>query len=138
VNGAWDLPKAATMQSFVASHPAWAAHAEVRRPFEWKWYFAFEQVGDEAAAPLSRAHREGRAARARTAATLTWFAPPAALERRLEVLAGTDAGAMLAYEARVRSFHTALREWYYPRLFRETPFDAGTLDGRPEFMPAEN
>jgi ABC-2 type transport system permease protein len=138
VNRAWDLPKDATMRAFVASHPQWAAHAGVSRPFEWKWYFAFQQVGDEAAAALSQAHREARAARSRTAATLAWFAPPAALQRRLEVLAGTDAGAMLAYEARVRGFHAALREWYYPHLFRETPFDAAALEGRPEFTPAEN
>lgn len=135
VNGAWDLPKAATMQSFVASHPEWAAHAEVRRPFEWKWYFAFQQVGDEAAAPLSRAHREGRAARARTAAPLAWLAPPAALERQLEALAGTDARAALAYEAAVRDFHASLRHWYYPRLFRDLPYAADELAQRPTFTP---
>ncbi|MFY7857583.1 MAG: DUF3526 domain-containing protein, partial [Rubrivivax sp.] len=45
VNDAWDLPKAATMDAFVARHPEWAADAAVQRPFEWKWYYAFQQVG---------------------------------------------------------------------------------------------
>lgn len=135
VNDAWDLPKATTMRAFVDRHPAWADVADVRRPFEWKWYFAFQQVGDQAAAALSQANRDGRAARARTAAALAWLAPPAALERQLEALAGTDAQAALAYEAAVRDFHAALRQWYYPRLFRELPYAVDQLAQRPEFLP---
>lgn len=135
VNDAWDLPKETTMRAFVASHPEWGEFAEVRRPFEWKWYFAFQQVGDEAAAVLSRAHREGRAARASTSAALAWLAPPAALERHLEALAETDADAALAYEAAVREFHARLRHWYYPRLFRDLPFSADELAQRPSFEP---
>ncbi len=133
VNAAWDLPKAATMEAFVASHPQWAAHTQIRRPFEWKWYFAFQQVGDETAAPLSRARSEGRAARARTAAALSWLAPPAALERQLEALAGTDTQAALAYEQSVRTFHADLRRWYYARMFPDLPFAQAALAERPQF-----
>jgi hypothetical protein len=35
--------------------------------------------------------------------------PPAALERQLKALAGTDATAALAYETAVRDFHASLR-----------------------------
>lgn len=136
VNAAWDLPKETTMRAFVASHPELVDFAEVRRPFEWKWYFAFQQVGDEAAATLSQAHRDGRAARARTADALAWLAPPAALERRLEALAGTDARAALAYEAAVRDFHAALRRWYYPRVFVDSPYTPDAIADRPDFTPA--
>lgn len=133
VNQAWDLPKAATMAAFVARHPQWAAHAEVARPFEWKWYYAFQQVGDQRAEALSRAHTAGRLARDRWAARLAWALPPVLMARSLQRLAGTDVQAALAYEARVRAFHAALRAFYYPRLFGNEAFDAAALAGLPVF-----
>jgi len=133
VNGAWDLPKAATMDRFVESHPEWRDHALIERPFEWKWYFAFQQVGDESVAELSRAYRAGRARRDELAGRLAWLSPPALLERSLQSLAQTDASAALAYETSVREFHAALRAYYYPRIFRERPFDGGS--SVPQFAP---
>jgi ABC-2 type transport system permease protein len=133
VNDAWDLPKADTMAAFVERHPEWAAHAAVQRPFEWKWYYAFQQVGDQRAEALSSAYTEGRLTRERWAARLAWLAPPVLLERHLQWLARTDLAAALAYEARVRAFHAELRAFYYPRLFRETPFERAELEALPRF-----
>ena len=136
VNDAWDLPKEATMAAFVEHHPQWAAHAAVERPFEWKWYFAFQQVGDQKAQALSAAYTAGRLERDRLASWLAVIAPPVLLERALQALAGTDLRASLAYEARVRAFHAALRGFYYPKLFRNEAFDPGALDGLPTYAPA--
>lgn len=44
-----------------------------------------------------------------------------------------DVLASLAYEARVRAFHEALREFYYPRLFLDEAFEPRELDGLPRF-----
>jgi ABC-2 type transport system permease protein len=133
VNDAWDLPKATTMAAFVERHPQWAAHSAVQRPFEWKWYYAFQQVGDQRAETLSAAYTAGRLARDRWAARLALLAPPVLLERGLQSLAGTDLAAALAYEARVRSFHAELRAFYYPRLFLDAPFERAELDTLPRF-----
>ena len=133
VNAAWDLPKATTMDAFVARHPEWAADTAVQRPFEWKWYYAFQQVGDQKAEALSAAYTEGRRARDRWAARTAWLVPPVLLERTLQALARTDLEAALAYEARVRAFHAALRQFHYPNLFRNAPFDAAALQGLPRF-----
>jgi ABC-2 type transport system permease protein len=138
VNDAWDLPKETTLRAFLERHPEWAPSAAVTRPFEWKWYFAFQQVGDQVAEPLSRAHREGRAARERLVDALAWLAPPAWVERRLEALAGTDGAAALAYEQRVRDFHARLRAWYYPRLFNDTAYAPQDAATRPDFAPHEH
>jgi ABC-2 type transport system permease protein len=133
VNGAWDLPKAVTMNAFAERHPQWSDHLEVQRPFEWKWYYAFQQVGDQQAQALSEAYTAGRQERDRRAAALAWVAPPALLERALQRLAGTDLHAALAYEARVRAFHAELRAFHYPRLFLQAPFDAAALAELPAF-----
>ncbi|ADM10779.1 hypothetical protein PB2503_00040 [Parvularcula bermudensis HTCC2503] len=133
VNDAWDLPKEATMTAFLERHPEWADFAAVERAFEWKWYFAFQQVGDQKAEALSEAYRNGRAARDRMAGRLALFSPPALVERRFQRIAGTDAGAMLDYEDRVRAFHADLRAFFYPKLFREEPFDYEALDDLPTY-----
>ncbi|MYK29956.1 MAG: DUF3526 domain-containing protein, partial [Gammaproteobacteria bacterium] len=95
VNDAWDLPKPATMKPFVERHPEWADYTEVGLAFEWKWYYAFQQVGDQTAEPLSRAYREGRIRRDRLAGTLAWLSPPALIERALQAIAGTNMAASL-------------------------------------------
>ncbi|MYE80763.1 MAG: DUF3526 domain-containing protein [Gammaproteobacteria bacterium] len=136
VNDAWDLPKSATMEPFVERHPEWADYTEVGQAFEWKWYYAFQQVGDQIAEPLSRAYREGRISRDRLAGTLAWLAPPALSTRALQALAGTSLADSLAYEQRVRDFHAALRHYYYPRLFRGEVVSDGSLGQRPEFHVA--
>ena len=133
VNDAWDLPKATTMTAFAERHPQWAAFAAVERPFEWKWYYAFQQVGDQKAQALSQAYTAGRMTRDRLAGWLSFIAPPVLLERSLQGLARTDVRASLAYEARVRAFHGALRAFFYPKLFRDEAFDPAALEGLPHF-----
>ena len=138
VNDAWDLPKAATMEPFIERHPAWADYTEVSQPFEWKWYYAFQQVGDQTVEPLSQAYRDGRIERDRLAGSLAWLSPPALAERAMQALADTNVAATLTYEQRVRAFHKALREYYYPRLFRGEPVSTVSIEQRPQFQGKES
>jgi ABC-2 type transport system permease protein len=135
VNDAWDLPKETTMAAFVERHPEWAAYTAVDRPFEWKWYFAFQQVGDQRAQALSNAYTMGRLERDRLASWLAVVVPPVMLERSLQSLARTDLRASLDYEARVRAFHAELRHFYYPKFFRNEPFDLAKVEAMPRFVP---
>jgi ABC-2 type transport system permease protein len=138
VNDAWDLPKATTMSAFVAQHPQWAPYMQVERPFEWKWYYALQQVGDQRAQGLSADYTAGRLQRDRLAGRLAWLTPPVLLERTLQALAATDARAAWAYEARVRAFHAALRSYYYPKLFRNEALDGAALQDLPQFVPGRS
>ncbi|MEM7351652.1 MAG: DUF3526 domain-containing protein [Acidobacteriota bacterium] len=133
VNDAWDLPQEATMTPFVERHPDMEPYAEIEGTFEWKWYYAFQQVGDQIAEPLSVAYREGRARRDALAGRLAWLSPPAKLERALQRMAGTDAAAALQYEDEVRAFHASLRAYYYPPMFKGEPVTDGVLAERPNF-----
>lgn len=133
VNDAWDLPKEATMEPFVERHPDMEPYAEIDGTFEWKWYYAFQQVGDQVAEPLSVAYREGRARRDALAGRLAWLSPPAKLERALQRMAGTDAAASLQYEDKVRAFHADLRAYYYPPMFKGEPVTDAALAERPSF-----
>ncbi len=135
VNDAWDKPKAATMEPFLARHPEWRPLGTVEKPFEWKWYFAFQQVGDMQAEPIVNAYREGRLARDQAAGVAAFLSPASLVERGFERLADTDMRAMIAYEDRVRAFHAELRGFHYPLFFRDPPYDPLAFEKLPRYQP---
>jgi len=135
VNGAWDLPKEATFKPFYATHPEWSDSPPVTTPFHWKWYYAFQQVGDQAAAPLSSAYRAAIARRDLLTGRLSWLSPPVAVLRTLQRIADTDVQSALAYEAQVRDYHRQLRTFYYPYLFGDAVFTNEALRDLPRFQP---
>jgi len=116
VNDAWDIPKKATYTPFLERNPEWVDYTEWdgAKGFEWKWYYAFQQVGDQKAEGLSQDYRESRQKRDELTSRLSFISPASLMQRRFEKLAKTDAKASFAYETRVRNFHKALREWHYP------------------------
>ena len=133
VNDAWDLPKPATMEPFVARHPEWAEYTEIGQGFEWKWYYAFQQVGDQSVEELSEAYREGLLRREQYLDRLALLSPPMLVARGLKRLTETDLRAMLSYQDAVRSFHEQLRRFHYPGLFLDTPFSPDAASGLPTF-----
>lgn len=137
VNDGWDLPKEDTMAPFLARHPEWYGYTQIEQPFEWKWYYAFQQVGDQKTEVLSMAYRGGRIERDRLAGLVAFFAPPAFFERSMQKLAETDMSATLTYEDSVRAFHADLRSFYYPGLFRDESFDKSAIERLPVFGAEE-
>ena len=137
VNDAWDLPREATMNAFFERHPEWADYQAVEQSFEWQWYYAFQQVGDQKAEALSKAYRNGRLKRDKLASWAALLAPPALLERALQNLANTDIKASIRYEDSVRDYHAELRAFYYPKFFENQAFDKALLEGLPEYKAAQ-
>lgn len=135
VNDAWDLPKEATMDPFVLEHPELAEHTAMDGPWAWKWYYAFQQVGDQKVAPLVQQYRNARIERDQKAGLVALLSPTSFVERAFEKLAGTDAISMIAYEDAVRDFHAELRAFHYPLMFPEQPYDEGLLSGLPAYTP---
>ncbi|MEM6574802.1 MAG: DUF3526 domain-containing protein [Pseudomonadota bacterium] len=137
VNDAWDLPKPATMDPFIERHPRWAPYREVSRPFEWKWYYAFQQVGDQAVERISSELREGIGERDQLMGMLAFLSPPVLTERLMTRAAETDVAAFQRDERCVRSFHASLRTYHYPMLFGEQPFSDEAKAALPVFSPCE-
>jgi len=139
VNDAWDLPISDTMDAFYASHPEWSDSPPITGVWHWKWYYAFQQVGDETAAELAEGYRQTMIERDRVTANIAWFSPAVAIQRRLEDLAETNLDASLAFEDQVRDYHEQIRRAYYPVLFREVPFSNERLAQIhiPDFSPAQ-
>jgi ABC-2 type transport system permease protein len=135
VNGAWDIPQEVTMDAFIANHPQWKDHVAMQSMFEWKWYFAFQQVSDEKVEPLSLAYRQAAKSKYDLAGYVSLLSPPLLLQRTLNRLANTDALAAFDYEQQIRDFHQELREFYYPLLFTQPEFEQSQLEDMPNFNP---
>ncbi|TRY33738.1 DUF3526 domain-containing protein [Aliiglaciecola sp. M165] len=133
VNDAWDLPVETTMEAFVAKHPEYKNDTNVEGGFEWKWYYAFQQVGDQVAAPISKEYRAAAHKKHDLAGYVSFFAPPMLIQRKMAEIAQTDAVAAFEYEQNIRDFHKSLRLFYYPWLFRHDEFDKSQLNLMPQF-----
>jgi ABC-2 type transport system permease protein len=133
VHAGWDRPKAETMARFVALYPAYKDQAATGTAFEWKWYFAFQQLGDDAVAADSAARDAGIARREAWAQWLGWLLPPLKVAQALQQLAGSDVGADLSFKARTRAFHRAVREHHYPFLFGGRPMTDVDVARAPAF-----
>lgn len=127
VNDGWDLPKEATMIPFFETHPQWANTAKITQPFEWKWYYAFQQVGDQTVEPLSKALRLGISQRDNAMSLVALMSPTLLTDRLLSYAAKTDVTSFQRYDDCVRSFHQRLREFHYPMLYSDVKYS-------PEYM----
>ncbi|MGC3987931.1 MAG: DUF3526 domain-containing protein [Pseudorhodoferax sp.] len=135
VHGAWDLPREETMARFFASHPEWQDTAPLPAGFHWKWYFAFQQLGDEGVAADVQAWRATLQARQRWTGRLGWLLPGVGVQAVLHRAAATDLPAQLAQQDAVAAFHTRLRGFFYPYLFSDRPFGVDDFARMPRFTP---
>lgn len=135
VNDAWDLPKQTTMDAFVETHPKWKDYVSMQSQFEWKWYYAFQQVGDQTAATLSQNYRTAAQRKYDLSGYVSIFSPPLLLQRQLTRIANTDAIAAFEYEQQIRIFHKQLREFYYPFLFKGVDMNQSQIEAMPRYLP---
>ena len=122
IHGGWDRPKAETMQAFFKVHPEWKDTKPVEGGFHWKWYYAFQHLGDLAAGDQAKAYRAGLERRDSLTVRTGALLPAVGVQTLLHRVAKTDMRAGLAYQDRIRIYHERLRRFYYPYLFNETPF----------------
>ena len=59
IHGGWDQQRAETMQAFYKFQPEWKDAEIPETGFSYKWYHAFQHLGDHAAAPQAAGYRAG-------------------------------------------------------------------------------
>lgn len=138
VNDAWDLPVSATWDDFLSTHPQWKNDTEMTASFEWKWYYAFQQVGDQKASSLSNAYRKATLRKNELASYVALLSPPVLSQRLMSSIAETDTLAAVRYEQRIRDYHQSLRDFYYPLLFKKPTFSLDIMAEVPQFHNQNN
>jgi len=138
VNDAWDIPREATMTPFYERHPEWADSEPFSEGFDWFWYYAFQQVGDQTVETMSQDLREGVAARDSVMGLISFISPPLLVDRAFASAARTDISAFQTYDQCVRDFHGKLRKFYYEMLFGDTQYSTEVMEGLPKFAPCSS
>ncbi|GAB3538353.1 hypothetical protein GCM10027443_33170 [Pontibacter brevis] len=122
VHGGWDKPKRETMETFFALYPQWTDTTEIQGRFAWRWYYAFQHLGDVAVADLAREYQEGLYARHQLVERLNVWSVPVNMQGVFNAMAGTDLPSHLAFLQSATQYHDSIREFYYPFLFRQVAF----------------
>lgn len=133
VHAGWDKPKEATMQAFLRHHPEWRDKAAIEGGFHWKWYYAFQHLGDLSVAEKARSYRAGLKARDTWTTWIGTVLPPVGVQVALHRLARTDLAAQLSYQDRIRGHHERLRRFYYPYIFNDMKFGTKEFDAAPRW-----
>ncbi|MDR7331828.1 DUF3526 domain-containing protein [Roseateles asaccharophilus] len=133
VHGAWDQSREETLARFFKTYPQWQHTAPLPEGFHWKWYYAFQHLGDVSVAPQVAAYRDALVARQRATEGLGFALPGVGLQAVLHRAAHTDLLAQLAYQDAVTAFHTRLREHYYSYLFDGKPYGLDDYARLPRF-----
>lgn len=129
----WDKPRAETLALFFRRYPDWSETSSVTGRFAWKWYYALQQVGDDAVAAESAAYRQNLLARQRVLERLAWLTPSTYAQILFSRQAGTDLDAHLAYLDRVRAFHEEMKRHFYPLVFAEQQLVPGDYAHFPRY-----
>lgn len=137
IHGAWDVSREDTMAQFFKRYPAWQDTAPLPNRFHWKWYYAFQQLGDDRVAAQARAYEDGLLQRDAWTRRLGLVLPGVGTQVVLHRLANTDLQAQLDYQQRIGELHHAMRNFYYPYLFHDVPFDVADFAKRPRFSPVK-
>jgi ABC-2 type transport system permease protein len=122
VHDGWDKPKEETMQAFFKAYPEWEKTKPIEGGFHWKWYYAFQHVGDISVADGVADYRQGLKARDSWTRRTGIALPAVGVQTLIHRLAQTDLSAQLAYQDRIRAFHARLRKFYYSYVFNDVPF----------------
>jgi ABC-2 type transport system permease protein len=133
VHAGWDRPKEETMQDFFDVHPEWRDTAPVGLGFHYKWYFAFQHLGDVGVAEQTQAYRAGLEERDGWTRRIGYLLPAVGVQVGLHRLAETDLAAQLAYQDSIRAFHDRLRNFYYPYVFNDLPFTMDDFSRAPRW-----
>jgi ABC-2 type transport system permease protein len=79
-------------------------------------------------------YRDSLTARQAWTERVGWLLPGVAAQGLLHRIADTDLAAQLSYQDSIAEFHSRLRRFYYPYLFREQPFTRADFDRMPSYQ----
>ncbi|GGC55505.1 ABC transporter permease [Pedobacter quisquiliarum] len=133
VHGGWDKPKAETMDRFFKHYPQYSNTGSVEGAFKWKWYYAFQELGDRSVETLYKAYRQKMLDRLSLASNLSVVSPPAKLQEVLNGIAGTELQQHLDFIAGTKAYHDRLKAFYYPYLYQDRAFQHADFAKEPQY-----
>jgi len=118
----WDQPKEPTIQKFTDQYPQFAKYKHPEgESFSWFWYFAMQQMGDEAAATATEAMKEKLKQRNNFSQIVGFLFPSMHTQLSLNSFSRSDLTNYLNFQHQLEVFHEAKRLYFYPKIFDNSP-----------------
>ncbi|MBE8724290.1 DUF3526 domain-containing protein [Flavobacterium hungaricum] len=120
----WDMDKNETMEKFYKHYPQFRKYKlDDKKEFEWLWYYAMQQMGDDESAVQSRELESKLEQRNHASQTIAMFIPTLHTQIQLNETAKSDLGNQLLFLKETKLFHEKMRLYFYPKIFEEAPVD---------------
>lgn len=132
VHAGWDRPKQETMKKFFVRYPQFSGTTPVKGRFGWKWYFAFQELGDQSVEEMADHYVIKLSSRQEYISDWSKLSTPAVLQELLNASAATDLQQHLTFLQSVATYHEELKHFYYPFLFHDTPFKHADFAKEPQ------
>lgn len=118
----WDLPKEPTIKKFTDHYPQFVKYKHPEgQNFSWFWYFAMQQMGDDAATEATKAMKAKLQQRNTFSQTVGYLFPSMHTQLSLNVLSRSDMTNYLSFMDALEKFHEKKRFYFYPKIFDNTP-----------------
>lgn len=113
----WDMEKKVTMDKFYAHYPQFEKYGVPGETFNWLWYYAMQQMGDDESLQQSSAMREKIMQRGKASRAFAVAIPTMHTQLLFNDLARTSLSDHLTLLDRTVEFHERMRLYFYPRIF---------------------
>lgn len=134
----WDADPRSTMNAFFRHYPAYRHYTWNSPKFNYMWYYAMQQLGDDEAALDSRAMFDKLQQRGRASADFSMVFPPMLAQLNFTNVAGTGLSDHLFFLDHTATFHERKKLHFYPRIFGDSIIaNEDWSRHTPEFAPAK-
>ena len=128
----WDTDKLLTIQKFYAHYPQFEEYGYPTDGFNWLWYYAMQQMGDDDSKNEREALVNKIELREQKSRKMASMVPNMHLQLAFNRLAGTSLEQHMDFLRATEAFHEKLRLFFYPKIFEQ--HKAESIDWR-KFTP---
>ncbi|WP_051335979.1 DUF3526 domain-containing protein [Aquimarina latercula] len=128
----WDTDKLATIEKFYKHYPQFKKYGYPTDGFNWLWYYAMQQMGDDDSKNQQEALNEKIKLREQTSNQIASIIPNMHIQLVFNRLSGTSMSQQMDYLEATDAYHEKLRLFFYPKIFEKQ--QAETIDWK-QFTP---
>ncbi|AZA49850.1 DUF3526 domain-containing protein [Chryseobacterium carnipullorum] len=117
----WDTDQKPTLEKFYKHYPQFRSYGFPKESFNWLWYYAMQQMGDDESKIQSDQLKAKLWKREEMSRTLSYFVPGLHAQLQLNDLTGSGLADQLRFTKAAEHFHESKRLLFYPKIFANEP-----------------
>ena len=115
----WDKEKAPTMEKFYAHYPQFRQYTMPDKQFNWTWYYAMQQMGDDDAKHEADELKEKLRLRDKASSQIAMFLPTLHTQLIMNDLCQSSMQNHEQFLDSLTAFHEQKRLYFYPKIFTD-------------------